>query len=320
MPIIEYAGKQYQTESQESVLDTLLRNGVEVNYGCQAGACQACLLKLEEGSVSQRAQQGLKDTQQQQGYFMACSCYPEDDLVLSQGESVEMFSATLVEHVKLSDEVVGISLKSEPPLSYRAGQFINIHHPDGAIRSYSLASIASIDENLLLHVRRVSNGLVSNWLHDQVSIGDQLTLSGPSGECFYTASQPQQPLLMIGSGTGLAPLYGILRDALQQGHQGEIHLFHGSRDAAGLYLVDELKAIAEQYPQFSYTPSLSGEDQGHSFQHGRALDLALKQYSSLKGFRIYLCGNELMVKQAKKQAFLAGANMSDIFADPFTFS
>ena len=318
MPIIEYAGKQYRSEPQESVLDALLRNGVEVNYGCQAGACQACVLKVEDGEVPQRAQLGLKETQQQQGYFMACCCYPEGDLVISNGASDPQFSATLVSKRQLSSEIVGLTLATDEPITYQAGQFINLHHPDGLIRSYSLASVAALDDMLELHVRRIPDGAVSNWLHDQLQQGDKVTLSGPKGDCFYTPGQPDQPILMIGSGSGLAPLYGILRDALQQGHQGPIYLFHGSREQAGLYLVDELHTMSREYEQFQYTPSLSSECDDKSFQQGRALDLALQAHPSLKGYRVYICGNEAMVLQAKKRAFLAGANMPDIFADPFT--
>ena len=320
MPIIEYAGKQYHSEPQESVLDLLLRNGVEVNFGCQAGACQACVLKVEEGVVPQRAQLGLKETEQQQGYFMACCCYPEGDLVISNGTSDLQFSATLVNKRQLSSEIVGLTLATDQPIAYQAGQFINLHHPDGLIRSYSLASVAALDDKLELHVRRIPNGVVSNWLHDQLQLGEQLTLSGPKGDCFYTPGQPEQPLLMIGSGSGLAPLYGILRDALLQGHQGPIYLFHGSREPAGLYLMNELRVLSGEYEQFHYTPSLSSECDDNQIQQGRALDLALQAHPSLQGYRVYLCGNESMVQQAKKRTFLAGANMSDIFADPFTIA
>ncbi len=319
MAVIYYEGKAYQCESGESVLDTLLRNQVELNYGCQAGACQSCMLKAKPGSVPEQAQQGIKETLKAQGYFLACCCVPEQDLEISGSDDVAIQSAVVEEIHWLSGEVIGVKLKPDAPLVYLAGQFINLHKAPSVIRSYSLASVPTQDEFLQLHVRRIPEGEMSGWVADELKVGSRIEFDGPHGDCFYTPDNKQQPLLLIGTGTGLAPLYGILRDALQQGHQGDIHLFHGSKNTQGLYLVDELKVLADTYPHFYYTPSLSAETVDGVAQ-GRALDMAIQHFPSMSGMRIFLCGNPEMVQQAKKQAFLAGANMREIYADPFTYS
>ncbi len=314
---IQYKDKNYSCEPDESVLDALLRQGAEVGYGCMAGACQACMLQIDQGSVPEQAQKGLKDTQKQAGYFLACSCFPEEDLMLSSSNELTSVQTSVVAITQLSDEIVGLSLKPEHSIDYKPGQFINIHKAPGIIRSYSLASLNSLDEPLQLHVRRVENGVVSGWINEQLKVGDKVEVDGPHGECFYVQGDQQQPILMIGTGTGLAPLYGILREALHQGHSGNIHLFHGSRNLAGLYLQDELNLLEKNHANVHYQVSLSSDEQVDGITSGRALDIALQQLGNLKGYRIYLCGNEAMVKQAKKQVFLAGANMQDIFVDPF---
>jgi len=320
MATIEYKGQLYSCEKNESVLDALLRQDAELSYGCRAGACQACMLKLEEGAVPEQAQRGLKDTQKSEGYFLACSCYPEQDIKLDSADELATQPSKVVAIEMLSDEVTGLSLTPAEAFEYRPGQFINIHKAEGVVRSYSLASVPALDEPLQLHVRRIEKGVVSGWIHDQLKLDDEIEIDGPYGECFYMPGDQQQPILMIGSGTGLAPLYGILRDALQQGHKGDIHLYHGSREPAGLYLQDELKALAAKHDNVHYLAALSSEAQLDGVAHGRALDLALQQLGNLKGYRVYLCGNESMVQQAKKRTFLAGANMKDILADPFTVS
>lgn len=318
MTTIQYRGKAYGCEPEESVLEALLRQGAELDYGCRAGACQACMLKLEQGSVPEQAQKGLKDTQKMEGFFLACSCYPEQDIELSSAGGAVTQRAKVAAIDALSDEIVALSLMPEQVFEYKSGQFINIHKGAGVVRSYSLASVPALNEPLQLHVRRIKNGVVSGWLHDQLKCGDEVEIDGPHGECFYLPGDQQQPILMIGSGTGLAPLYGILRDALQQGHQGDIYLFHGSREPAGLYLQDELTNLTAEHGNVHYQASLSSDIAVEGVVQGRALDLALNQLANLKGYRVYLCGNASMVQQAKKRAFLAGANMQDILADPFT--
>lgn len=124
-------------------------------------------------------------------------------------------------------------------------------------------------------------------------------------------------MLLLGTGTGLAPLVGIARDALAPGHRGPIHLFHGSRARSGLYLEEVLKNLAGRFPNFSYFPCLSGEDVPAGYTRGRADDVALEAHPDLTGWRVFLCGAPDMVRTTKRRAYLAGARLDDIHADPF---
>ena len=69
-------------EPQESVLKGLLRSGIDVPYGCQAGACQSCMMKSNSSEIPLESQQGLKPTQQALGYFLSCQCYPNESLTV----------------------------------------------------------------------------------------------------------------------------------------------------------------------------------------------------------------------------------------------
>ena len=109
---------------------------------------------------------------------------------------------------------------------------------------------------------------------------------GPEGSCFYLADDPTRPLLLIGTGTGLAPLAGIVRDALAQGHTGPIRLY------------------------FTYTSCTSADG-------SRAEVTAFTETSDTTGYRVYLCGHPEMVKRAQRKAFLRGASLSDIYTNPF---
>ena len=126
-------------------------------------------------------------------------------------------------------------------------------------------------------------------------------------------------MLLIGTGSGLAPLSGILRDALHQGHAGPIHLYHGARNLNGLYLTDEFHSLSEQHHQFVYHPCVSDPETipPAGIEKGRASDLALKNHPELKGWRVYLCGNPEMVRSTQMQAYLAGASLDAIHIDPF---
>lgn len=302
----------------QTVLDCLTANGVAIPSGCRSGVCQTCLMSASAGDIPARAQDGLSAAQLEQRCFMACVCRPVSDLTVALPTAVRRkLSARVTAILPLNGDILGVQLLPGEPFSYRAGQFINLYKDDSTSRSYSLASVPTLDAQLQLHVRKVPGGLVSGWIFDQLRCCDSVTISEPSGDCIYTAGQPEQNLLLIGTGSGLAPLYGVIRDALSQGHRGQIRLYHGAYQANGLYLVEALRALSKRHPNFSYTPCLSDGAATEGCRHGMVLDVALQDLPSLAGWRVYLCGNPAMVEAAKPAVFLAGASMREIFADPF---
>jgi NAD(P)H-flavin reductase len=217
----------------------------------------------------------------------------------------------------LCDYVVEIELQLLDDFPARAGQFLTFIREDGLARPYSIANIPALDGFVSLHVGRVAGGEMSNWIHDELRPGDQATVRGPAGECFYLADEPDRPLILAGTGTGLAPLYAVLRDALQHDHRGPIHLFHGARRADGLYLDARLRELADQLEQFSYSASvLEGDAPGETV--ATPLDeLLFGTYPSLKEQRLYLCGAPELVHAIKRKAFLAGASLHRIASDAF---
>ncbi len=317
MTQLHFNDSTYQCEANETVLDALARQGVAIPFSCRNGVCQTCMMQSADANVPSAAQNGLKSTLQAQNYFLACVCHPSEDMTVSLADNTDrLLSATVTAIRQLNDEVKCVGLDCPMLQDYRAGQFINLYRDSGIARSYSLASVPT-DSYLRLHVRRLPDGRVSNWIHDELKVGDSVQISAPVGSCFYLPNAPQQPLLLIGTGSGLAPLMGIVRDALDQQHAGDIYLYHGSHDAAGLYLVDELREMAAHCSNFHYIPCISGADVPVQYQAGRALDVALAAHPNLAGWRVFLCGNPNMVKTARKKAYLAKAAMNDIYADAF---
>jgi ferredoxin-NADP reductase/ferredoxin len=307
----------YECTAQETVLDAFVRQGVAIPFSCRNGVCQTCMMQSAEANVPRAAQNGLKPTLQFQNYFLACVCHPTEDMTVSLIDSADrLLSATVTGVLELNAEIKCVNLDCSSMGDYRPGQFINLYQNDECARSYSLASMPT-DGHLQLHVRRLANGRVSNWIHDELKVGDNVQISTPVGSCFYLPDAPHQPLLLIGTGSGLAPLIAIARDALHQQHSGDIYLYHGSRDVAGLYLVDELRAMTEQYSNFHYIPCVSGAEIPESYQAGRAVDVALSDHRDLKGWRVFLCGNPDMVQSGRKKAYLAKAALNDIYADSF---
>lgn len=316
MPSITFEGQVYSVSAGESVLDTLLRNGIKAPHSCKAGSCGSCLMRAAAGSVPVQAQSGLKDSWKAQGYFLACVCRPESDVVVSSVGADAQLGATITGLNLLSEDVMQVRLRCDSQIDFRAGQYVTVLRQGGLARSYSIASLPEESE-LELHVRKIAGGQMSGWLHNEARAGERVSVLGPSGECFYVPGKQEQPLLLVGAGTGLAPLYGILRDALRHGHRGPIHLFHGALHKGGLYLVEELRGLVERHSQVAYTPAVLNGAESDDFAVGPIDQIVLKRFPKLSGWRGYVCGDPSLVQLLKKKLFLSGMASRDIYADAF---
>jgi NAD(P)H-flavin reductase len=243
------------------------------------------------------------------------------DMRVSVVAQQDLFSSAIVVDIEyLPRDICRIFLEPTTPLYYHPGQFVNLRREDGLVRSYSLASVPSMDERLEFHIKRLEQGQMSNWILNDLKLGDRLGFQGPFGNCFYQpdqTAQTDQSMLLIGNGTGLAPLIGIARDALASGHCGPIKLYHGSQTLAGLYLGDDLRALEAAHDNFHYIPCISREDEPEGYRQGRADDVAFSDLADLKDWRIFLCGYPPMVNSAKDRALKAGAGVTDIYTDPY---
>ncbi len=310
-------GKTLDWGAPDTLLECLEKNGVEVPSSCRSGVCQSCLLKAVHGTPPHNSQDDLKETWKQQGLFLSCVARDATDLevALPQGAAGKV-EGTIIHKQLRGDDVVVIRVKTDGPFEYRAGQFANLIRADGLTRSYSIASIPQ-DGVVEFQVRKVSNGRMSCWLYDDATEGARVTLRGPSGDCFYVDGKPDQPLVLVGTGTGLAPLWGVARDALLQGHRGPIHLFHGGKSLSHLYLHEELRALSQAHPNFHYWPAVTEPSDDTTLHRGRVNAVMEKNLPDLKGHRVFLCGSPPMVKDLKQHVYKAGVEVDDILADSF---
>lgn len=323
MTTIRYQDRTFTRAPTETVLECLLREGVPVPCACRAGACQSCLVRAESGTPPAEAQKTLKDSLRARGYFLSCIARPSEALTVSLADAELRCAARVHSLEPLSPTVVRLRLRPEADFAYAAGQFINLARPDGLTRSYSLASLPGRDPFLELHIRLHPGGQMSDYIKT-LRPDDTVHLRGPAGDCFYVAGRPEQPLLLVGTGTGLSPLYGVLQEALRAAHRGPILLLHGAATPEGLHLDRELRALAAAHPNFTYLasalrcPAPAVDSPAAADVVEGPLDTVLAaRLPSLRGFRVFLCGGLALVTKLRKQVFLAGASRKDIASDAF---
>ncbi len=298
-----------------TVLDALARDGIHVPSSCRVGACQSCLVRAVSGALPREAQKGLGAALASQGYFLACQARLTGDLVAAPADDLPRVPVRVTVIERLTSDIARIHLVADEPFVWRAGQFVHLERADGLTRPYSVAS-ATGDGSIELHVKRLAEGAMSRYLFDDIVVGTQLQVRGPSGECVYQPSSRNAPLVLAGTGTGLAPLLGVLRDALAAGHSGPIEIHHGALVESGLYADSLLAELADQYTGLMYFPCILQGDPGDV----RVASLRERVAAALRGkadAQVFLCGPPETMRPIQRDAFLAGMPLAALHSDLF---
>jgi NAD(P)H-flavin reductase/ferredoxin len=318
VPTLGYKDRRFELLANETVLDGLLRGGVEVPHSCRSGICRSCTMVASSGTVPESAQAPLREVERRAGMFLACMCRPDGDLELRDLDDLPTITARIVEVAHLSDSVVRLRLQPEQTFAYEAGQYVSLQRSDGLTRSYSIASLPG-EAWLELHLRRLPSGQMSTWAYEQARPGMTVSLRGPFGSCCYAADPVDAPILMVGVGTGLAPLWGVLRQALAAKHVGPITLMHAAVEPAGLYMRDELVELARAHPQLQLRFCVL-RDGGGELEQGAVDVLAvqhLRATTNIAAHMAFVCGDSAIVQRVRRGLFMAGMSPRRIFVDAF---
>lgn len=295
------------------MLEGLARQGVALPSACRAGACHTCLLRAETGDPGEAGRRGLKPTLAASGYFLACQARPVTDLRAAAAGPDVITPATLERRRWLGPQVLAVRLRPRQPLEFRAGQHVSLHRGNGIIRVYSIANrpAQAGRDGLEFHVRVFPGGQLSEWL-SRAAPGTSVGVGVPAGHCFYLPGQPMTPLLLAGTGTGIAPLLAIAADARAAGHRGPVTLLHGAAQPARLYLGEQPPAeLARAGIRWRACAQSRGED----IAEAAAAELATQPDPG--AVRAYLCGGRNSVARTRRALFLGGMSLASINADEF---
>lgn len=308
MPELQAGAQRWSVQPGVNLLDALREAGIAVPYSCRAGSCHACLVRCTRGEVLDARPEALDTARRDEGWRLSCQCRVIEDL------AVEVFDpqrdglpASVVEADWPAPDVLRLRLAAQRPLRYRAGQHLILWSADGVARPYSLASVPGIDPWLEFHIDCRLPGAFSDFAR-HLRAGDAVRLGElRGGALHYDPEWHERPLLLMGSGTGLAPLWGVLREALRCNHQGRIRVIHQAHDAYGHYLAEPLRELAGAHPELDVTLMTTAE----SAEVLAQLRLVSRQTVAL------LCGHPASVDAFARRLYLCGMPRSQTLADQF---
>lgn len=133
---------------------------------------------------------------------------------------------------------------------YEPGQFVNIIIPIAGvdyIRSYSLSSFSDVHKNPSITVKRVKNGFVSNFLCENVKVGDKIQVEGPFGNFVpNTFAKQADKIVLISGGSGITPLWSIIHFYLYKTNAALI-LLYGNKNVSDIIFFSELNVLTQTF-------------------------------------------------------------------------
>ncbi len=319
------SGTRFEAAADETVLAAALRQGVGLAHQCRSGRCGRCAARVLAGQVVEAPapDDPLGAASRAAGRVLLCRARARSDLVIEAAEApagrpVLQVPVRVSRVAPLARDVMGLWLRPPPgvDLGLAPGQYVDLVWPGGRRRSYSPASAQG---ELELHVRRVAGGWFSERLFGgAVKARDLLRLEAPFGALRARPADPRPVILMAG-GTGIAPVYAILKALAAGRGAAGVHLFWGVREARDLYLEDALRPLLGERG-WAYTPVLSEPAGGWRGARGRVHEAVCGAYGDLSGHLVYAAGPPAMV-EAGAAAFAArGLAPEDYLADGFYYA
>lgn len=224
---------------------------------------------------------------------------------------------------RLAPDVMAVFLRilAREQFNYLAGQYLDIMLPQNRRRSFSIANPPHDAELLELHVRRVSRGEFTQQLFSGAAANTLIRIEGPLGQ-FWFREESRRPALLIGGGTGYAPLRAMLRHLLERGDRRPLHLYWGAQSRVDLYEDALVREWTARYPNFKYTPVLSNPrpEDAWDGRTGLVHKAVLEDHVDIAEFDVYTAGPPAMIEAIRHEFIARGLPRDQLFFDSFDFA
>ncbi|WP_316191110.1 2Fe-2S iron-sulfur cluster-binding protein [Bradyrhizobium sp. SZCCHNS2096] len=331
----EPVGIEMEVEEGETVLDAAFRQGISLMHGCKEGQCGSCKSKLVDGDIElmKYSTFALPDYESENGHVLLCRTHAYSDVsfellnydedLLRRSIAVKTVHGRVAAITALTSDIRLLEIDIDKPMKFWAGQYVDLTINDGRItRAFSMANAPGEDVRLRFIIKKYPNGAFSAQLDGGLGVGDVVIAKGPYGTCFRREERTG-PMLLIGGGSGMSPLWSILADHIASGEQRPIRFFYGARTRADLFYLDELMAIGKQLEDFKFVPALShaGPDDHWDGETGFVHEVVarhLREERLAGTIDAYACGPTPMIDAVLPILQGNGVEPDHIYFDKFT--
>jgi len=237
----ERDGSEFEQNAEDTILRAALRSGLGMSYECNSGGCGSCKIEIVDGEIQTLWPDapGLTDRDRKRQRHLACQCRAIGPLTIAVSTAPKYVPkitpqrqrARLIETSEITHDIREFRFLANDNASFLPGQYAMLDLPGlKGSRAYSVSNTPNTLREWHFLIRRVSHGLGTRKLFEDMTIGDEIDLDGPYGMAFLQADSPR-PIVCVAGGSGLAPMISIARGAFETGllANRKLYFFYGAR-------------------------------------------------------------------------------------------
>jgi ferredoxin-NADP reductase/sterol desaturase/sphingolipid hydroxylase (fatty acid hydroxylase superfamily) len=238
-----------------------------------------------------------------------------------------LYSLTVSDIRQEANDAFTIQFGNVPTIfrDFSAGQHLTIKvntKGETLYRTFSISSIPNIDNFLTLTIKKIKGGKVTNYLAENLKVGDTLEVTAPSGQ-FYLNAEPanQKHYVMIAGGSGITPIYSMIGTILKFEPKSKITLLYANRNSSSIIFKEKIEQWTKEFStQLEVKHFFSEEENPRNAIEGYITRISLEeivnQYDKNK-LDFYLCGPEMMTNKLIEDLQYLGISKEKIHRELF---
>ncbi len=320
------SGHEFFIQGNDSLLDSGLRAGLALNYGCSDGSCGHCKARLRGGMVKliRKPKYRLSNEERSQGYTLMCCHTAVTDVLLDVAEisdptqtRKQQLRARIGAVERVDDDIVQLSLRpiDGARLCFSAGQSVRLSIGSSSAE-YPVASCPCDEHQLEFHIRMRPDDSFAHLLFEGVRFDQEVSLEGPIGD-FVLDSNSYRSAIFVAWDTGFAPLKSLIENAMALDAAESLHLFWVHTGQELPYLHNRCRAWADALENFHYThmrakPEVYADDaQAHELQATIFAAIA-EPHFDVAALDFYLAGPQTILEQSQRYLTARGVPAAQI--------
>ena len=303
-------GRSFPSEGNSTLLESGLRSGLALGYGCSNGNCGKCLAKIVSGEVRKVRHHDyvISEEKKNSNHVLMCCHSAVTDIVL---EALEAQSSKEIPHQQITARVRNIEvvnndvalLHLKTPRSQRlrflAGQCVQLGGDGLPVASHAIASCPCDDMNLHFQIPRCPGDAFTEHVFNELKRGDIISVEGPSGN-FVLNDNTDRSLVFIAWHTGFAPVRSLVEHAMALEVPGSMKLVWMTPSKKNRYQDNLCRSWRDAFDNFEYLPLDTNIDD-EAINPETLLELLDIKPADMNDHDFYVAGNKNFINAFGKK-------------------